>query len=316
MRRFVCLLSTALVLSAAASFVQATVIVERGPTVGEKVRQLRQTNIKVRAALAAFEKTGHMPKIDDAVVMKGTPGQLGARRNHAQDIQYGDGVELITITTIDLLNEFQGTVIANFYDTSGAEVDQYVADVVITRPYETSPDWSCRFVLKFEDDGVGYLNHVPGMFTAFALGTPIAQQRDPLYLAPWQFQDTEQQTEFYAIYTQQATIDDLKPTSGGSGGIGIITNIYHHARRGQIGPVNPAQVQQVSRWATNPFAGLRVVGWGATAQQIGQQGFWLGASCTIAGAISRGAATWGCIATGMSLIVPRAAYQNLRVVGR
>jgi len=171
---------------------------EKGVKIGERVKQLRATNNVVNAALEAFEKKGHKPKFDEAFSFSGKfeqPREVALRRAHHASQQTSisdDGVEIIFITTLDLQNEWQGTTIANFYDANGALEDQYVADVVITRSEYVPSEWTARYDLKFESDGIGYLNHRPGMFTNFDLGTPILQQSAPLSLDPSQFASTEQ----------------------------------------------------------------------------------------------------------------------------
>jgi hypothetical protein len=163
---------------------------EKGAKVGDRVKQLRATNNTVNAALEAFEKKGHKPKFDEAFSFSGKveqPREVALRRTHhasQQNTISSDGVEIIFITTLDLENEWQGTTIANFYDANGALEEQYVADVVITRSEYVPSEWTARYEIKFESDGIGYLNHRPGMFTNFDLGTPILQQSAPLTLDP------------------------------------------------------------------------------------------------------------------------------------
>src|SRR5712692_6012015 len=183
---------------------------EKGPNVGNRIRQLRRANNSVHTALEAFEKRGHTPKIDEAISFRGgidrtgqiayQTGQVGKRKaNHApqQVTITGDGVEVIFITTLDLYNEWQGTTIANFYDATGVLQEQYVANVVITRSEFSPSEWTTRFELKYEADGICYWNRRPGMFTNFLLGTPIQQQAAPLSLDPSQFASPDQMTAYY-----------------------------------------------------------------------------------------------------------------------
>ena len=99
---------------------------EKGPKVGDRVKQLRATNNAVNAALEAFEKKGHKPKFDEAVSFTGNvarPREVALRRTHHASQQTtisGDGVEVTFITALDLENEWQGTTIANFYDALGS----------------------------------------------------------------------------------------------------------------------------------------------------------------------------------------------------
>ena len=119
---------------------------------------------------------------------------------------------------LDSFPNREGITIANFYNANGALEEQYVADVVITRSEYSPSEWTARFELKFESDGIGYLNHRPGMFTNFNLGTPVQQQTAPLSLDASQFDSTEQMDAYYNLYPEQALIDYVQAGGDGGGG--------------------------------------------------------------------------------------------------
>lgn len=286
---------------------------EKGSRVGDRVKQLRATNNTVNAALEAFEKKGHKPKFDEAISVTGNverPREVARRRTHHASQQTtisGDGVEVIFITTLSLENEWQGTTIANFYDANGALEEQYVADVVITRSEYDHTEWTTRFELKFESDGIGYLNHRPGMFTNFNLGTPILQQSAPLSLDASQFASTEQMDEYYNTYPDQFYYDN--PGGGGDGGGGGIQPIQQqqarlvkraHAAKPQQGMLVPIRY---------PFT---VIGWRGAGREAGLICGSAAGGCALASAIFAGT-TWGpCTVQGCGAGVIYAAVNNLR----
>ena len=289
---------------------------EKGPKVGDRVKQLRATNNAVNAALEAFEKKGHKPKFDEAVSFTGNvarPREVALRRTHHASQQTtisGDGVEVTFITALDLENEWQGTIIANFYDANGALEEQYVADVVITRSEYDHSEWTTRYDLKFESDGIGYLNHQPGMFTNFNLGTPILQQSAPLSLDPSQFASTEQMDEYYNTYPDQFYYDN--PGGGGDGGGG----------GGGIQPIQQQQARLVKRaHAVKPQQGMlvpirypfTVIGWRGAGREAGLICGSAAGGCALASAIFAGT-TWGpCFVQGCGAGVIYAAANNLRI---
>jgi uncharacterized protein YxeA len=283
---------------------------EKGPKIKEKIEQLRATHNSVRAALEAFEKKGHKPKIDDAISITGnidlTREVAFRRANHArqQATITGDGVEVIFITVVDLYNEWQGIAIANFYDANGGLEEQYVADVVITRSEYSPSEWTARFELKFESDGVGYLNHRPGMFTNFSLGTPVQQQTAPLSLNASQFASTEQADAYYNLYPLQVLYDIVQP--GGSDG------------GGDILPIQPARFSKPQWYGpprVSPWAFYTVTGWGATARSVGIGCSIAAGACSV-GVVLGGISAVGCLGTGCTGAVLWAAGNNLRVVRR
>ncbi|HEX3250910.1 MAG TPA: hypothetical protein VHS05_15865 [Pyrinomonadaceae bacterium] len=288
---------------------------EKGPGVGDRVKQIRATNKAVDAALEAFEKKGHKPKFDEAFSFTGKveqPRQVAMRKSHHASRQTSvsdDGVEIIFTTVVDLYNEWQGTTIANFYDASGALEQQYVADVVITRSEYVPSDWTARYELKFESDGIGYLNHRPGMFTDFNLGTPILQQSAPLTLDPAQFASTEQMNAYYDLYPNQLLIDNPGGGDGRGGGIQPIQQArlvkYAHRAKPQW-----ARGPTISPWAFNT-----VTGWGNMAKDVGIGCSFAAGACAV-GVLLGGISAAGCLGTACTLVTLNAARNNLRVVRR
>ena len=292
---------------------------EKGPKVGDRVKQLRATSKAVNAALEAFEKKGHKPKFDEAFSFTGNverPREVALRKTHhasQQTTVSGDGVEIIFTTVVDLYNEWQGTAIANFYDASGALEEQYVADVVITRSEYNSSQWTANFELKFESDGIGYLNHRPGMFTNFDLGTPIQQQSAPLSLDSSQFASTEQADEYYNLYPDQYYYDNAGGGDGGGGGGGIQPIQQQQARL--VKRAHAAKPQRCCGGPRiSPWAFYTITGWGNMAGQVGRGCTATTVGCGVAALL--GAPALACAAGTCTAVVVGAAMNNLRIVRR
>jgi hypothetical protein len=293
---------------------------EKGPKVGDRVKQLRATSNTVNAALDAFEKKGHKPKFDEAISVTGNfaqPREVALRRAHHASQQTtisGDGVEVIFITSLDMYNEWQGTTIANFYDASGALEEQYVADVVITRSEYVPSEWTARYELKFESDGIGYLNARPGMFTNFTLGTPIQQQSAPLSLDPSQFASTDQMDSYYNLYPDQVLYDNVGGGDGGGGGRGGDIQPIQEARLSKF--AHAARPQRGGYPGVSPWAFYTITGWGAAAKETGLVCGSAAGGCAIASAIFA-EATWApCAVAGCGGGVIYAAVTKLRIVRR
>ena len=214
--------------------------VKRGAEVAARVRQLRETNRNVRAALREFEKRGRRPKINDAVMLTGAVGPAAAASNGTrlggavfqnagavfqnagfpafrnpgflaarQQTTLREGnIELTLVTTLDLPDEWQGTIIARGYDSYGNLLDEYVANAVLTAPPYDHTQWTTRYETSFVD-GAPYLMHQPGMFTGFALGTAVADHQTytgappPLDIEGWQFPTYEIEQQYYQLYPSQ-----------------------------------------------------------------------------------------------------------------
>lgn len=107
-----------------------------------------------------FERRGYAPRIEDAEALvttsetmrEGWSGSRAVFQNvalRAQDTISGDGAEVIFVPFLSTSTEWQGTVIATKYDSSGAVVDQYVADVVLYRPDPYSSAWQSVYEVSF-----------------------------------------------------------------------------------------------------------------------------------------------------------------------
>lgn len=174
--------------------------VKQGPEVGKRVKELQKFNKNVRRGLADFEKNarrnGHRPKLDESFSItidptnrtqssaalkrpsvSGRPFRKTSLR--VQDPDYsGYGVEMIFIPTYSIPGEWQGTVVFNRFDPSGAYLGQYVADVAMA-PDPTGTFWDVFFEVSYEG-GEAYLEYGN---PDFELGTPTSLQ-DPAMLQP------------------------------------------------------------------------------------------------------------------------------------
>lgn len=200
--------------------------IKRGAEVAARVKSLRETSKNVRAALREFEKRGRSPKIDEAVTISGNVGSTNvaaasAPRNDSlfqkasfvaarqqQTTMRENGIELTFVTSLDLPDEWQGTVIARRYDDYGNLLDEYVSDVVLTAPSYDHTQWTARYETSFVD-GAPYLMHQPGMFTGFSLGTSVQDHQTyfgappPTDIETWQFGTDEIQQQYYESYPSQ-----------------------------------------------------------------------------------------------------------------
>lgn len=291
---------------------------EKGPKVGDRVKQLRATNNAVNAALGAFEKKGHKPKFDEAISFTGNVArqpEVAFRRTHHASQQTtisGDGVEVTFITAVDLENEWQGTTIANFYDANGALEEQYVADVVITRSEYDHSEWTTRYDLKFESDGIGYINQKPGMFTNFDLGTPILQQSAPLSLDPSQFASPEQTDAYYDLYPDQVFYDNAGGGDGGGGG-GIQPIQQQQARLVKRAHAAKPQRSPGLLPGISPWTFYTITGWRGAGREAGLVCGSAAGGCALASAIFAEATWTPCFVAGCGAGVIYAAANNLRI---
>ena len=172
--------------------------IKQGYEVGNRVKQLEKFNKNVRTALADFEKNekrnGHRPKHDSSISVTldpaGGPPSNAALKNsqkgpfqkvrlRPQEPDYSAyGVEMIFIPTYDTSTEWQGTVIFNEFDPSGAYLGQYVADVAMT-PDPTNTFWDVYQEVSYQD-GEAYLQYGNPYFE---FGTPRDNQ-DPEAIQP------------------------------------------------------------------------------------------------------------------------------------
>ncbi len=173
--------------------------VKQGPEVASRVKQLQRFNKNVRSALADFEKNekrnGHKPKHDESFSLTldsagGPPSSAALKTAQTaspfrkasfkpQDPDYSAyGVEMIFIPTYDTPGEWQGTVVFNEFDPSGAYLGQYVADVAMV-PDPTNTFWDVYEEVSYQD-GEAYLQYGNPYFE---FGTPRENQ-DPSVLQP------------------------------------------------------------------------------------------------------------------------------------
>jgi hypothetical protein len=168
---------------------------KKGPEVGKRVRDLQKYNSRVRAALNIFEANakrhghGHSPKLDESVSITQDPAGGSAALKSAlapaspfrkvgfkpQDPDYsGYGFEMIFIPSYTTDTEWQGTVVINKFDPTGAYLGDYVADVAISGPLNDVIQ-----EVSYED-GQAYLQYGN---PDFQFGTPIDSQ-DPGAIQP------------------------------------------------------------------------------------------------------------------------------------
>jgi len=284
---------------------------EKGARVGQRIRQLRETNKALHGALEAFERNGCQPKIDEAVSVVGRrePPREVAKANHVrqQATVSGDGAEIILITAIHLYNEWQGTAITRFFDANGTLEDQYVADLVITRSEYSPTEWTVRYDLEFMADGIGYLHHNPGMFTNYQLGTPIQQQAAPLSLDASQFASSADRDLFYQQHPEQTFYDDTLPGSGGgSGGRG----------RGPIMNAHAKAVQRGGAPGVGPWTFYTLTGWRGAARDTGLRCTGAAGGCGLASALFAEVPFATCFVSGCTAGAIYAVLTNIRPTRR
>jgi hypothetical protein len=201
--------------------------VKTGTEAAGRVKSLKEHNKDVQAALKAFEKRGHTPKVDEALLLRatidfvetpGNAGKSGARAlfqkagfsSQAQTTISGNGYELILVPSIEADGEWQGTAICTRYDEYGYVVEQYASNLVTVADY--SGNTAVVYEVRYED-GTPYLLHEPGMYTGFTLGMTIMEHQaffgtpPPLNIEPWQFVTPEQQQLYYELHPQQREYD-------------------------------------------------------------------------------------------------------------
>ncbi|HEX8495429.1 MAG TPA: hypothetical protein VF658_21640 [Pyrinomonadaceae bacterium] len=170
--------------------------VKKGPEVAARVRQLKETNENVRAALRYFEKKGRPSKIDDSFAITGKYtysnkatalnrwggfNSLGSFIRPAsftqQESSIGDAyVELIFVPNYDIENEWQGTVIGNRYDDYGNLVEQYVSESVMVTPDPNTYSWDEIYEAPVYGGEVQPAIDEPGMYTDYSWGETREQQ--------------------------------------------------------------------------------------------------------------------------------------------
>jgi hypothetical protein len=168
---------------------------KKGAEVGKRVRDLQKYNSRVRAALNIFEVNakrhghGHSPKLDESVSITRDPAggsaalkSVLAPANPFRKVGFtpqadysGYGFEMIFIPSYTTDTEWQGTVVINKFDPTGAYLGDYVADVVAI----SGPLNDVIQEVSYED-GQAYLQYGN---PDFQFGTPIDSQ-DPGAIQP------------------------------------------------------------------------------------------------------------------------------------
>ncbi len=303
--------------------------VENGQQVGERLRRLKDTNANVKAALAEFEKNGrHHPKLDEAVTFSGKVEETETApvaRNNSPFRQASffkpqtftdTGVDVTFITSVNLYDEWQGTVIAHFYDAAGVLVETAVHDLVITRSQYAPSEWTARYDLIVLN-GVPYLAHVPGMYTGFLLGVPILNQTPPQDIQEWQFADPVQEQQYYDLYPQQRLYDT--PPDRQPPGILPMVSVSMNGGRGlfhaaSFFPQRPGS--ETDRRSLPPGqrpGGVGISGGRQFGAAVGIGCTGAGASCGIAGMFTAGGAFGPCMASRCGGVVVASALAYLRL---
>jgi hypothetical protein len=279
----------------------------RGQEAQRRLEELKRSNANVRAALSPFERQGLRPSTPLAIFARipRNDFRFTPVKYTPQQTLSGDGVEIMLMGFLSLMDEWQGSTITTFYNADGTVDEQYVADIVITRdPYNRS-DWQCRFEVKFED-GVGHLRSQPGMFTGFRLGIPIDQQPVPpaFNLMSFQFPDAASRAAYYAMFPEQVNYDqEQDPNNQPPGGRAIIRDIRYAVP--QRDPDLPWRPQTGGNGAT-------IVGWRAAARTAGSYCGWGAVGCALGSLISAEATFTACASIACTTGVVRGAVTNLR----
>lgn len=169
-------------------------VAKTGAEVAARIRQLKEQNREVRAALRAFERNGRAPKLDDALMISGTVERSTATNNNygrglfhkasfrpTQETISGDGYEATFIPSYHQGNEWQGTVIATHYDEYGNIMDQRTFNVAMYDPYSNG-NWQVIFEVSYQESG-SWLDWEAGMIDDqyFQWGTGLNEQPNREY---------------------------------------------------------------------------------------------------------------------------------------
>jgi hypothetical protein len=214
----------------------------------------------------------------------------------------GEGAEVIFITTLELYNEWQGTVVARFFDANGILQDEFVSNLVFTRSEYSPSEWTLRHDVEYGADGVPLLFHRPGMFTSFQLGTPIQQQAPTLNLEFSQFASTADRDQFYETFPEQISYDTLS----GGGRLRPILNAHAKGRAPQ-GPSSPAQ-----RFVMGPWVVPTLDGWSGALRESGVGCTAAAGGCAIGSALFAGFSFAPCFVPGCAASVIYGVIGNVR----
>src|SRR5215471_17566144 len=162
--------------------------VKKGAEIAAKVKKLRGSSREVQAALKLFEDKKRPPKVDSAFALTGKLSQQAAGRvSTGRTIErvsftqssaiVGTDVELIFVPVLSDDMEWHGTVISNLYDSSGANVGQYVAEPVLIMPDPNLYAWDEVYEAPVYGGMVQSPIAEPGMYINVDLGVPLSQQQ-------------------------------------------------------------------------------------------------------------------------------------------
>ncbi len=161
--------------------------VKKGAEVAAKVRKLKESNKNVRAALKVFEDKKQMPKVDASFAINGSLGSLKTELNNRgqlfQNVSFeqqssisGDSIEIIFVPVLSQDMEWQGTVIADLYDSGGNIVGEYVAESVLVMPDPNLYAWDEIYEAPVINGVVEPAIAEQGMYTNVDLGVPLDRQ--------------------------------------------------------------------------------------------------------------------------------------------
>jgi hypothetical protein len=168
--------------------------VKKGAEVADKVTKLRASSKDVGAAFKLVEDKKRKHKIDSSFAITGKIGSLKAQLPPGPALEKaaptleqasfmqsslvtGTDVELIFVPVLTDDMEWQGTVISNLYDITGAIVGQYVAESVLIMPNANLYAWDEVYEAPVYNGVVLGAISQPGMFTNLDFGIPLNQQQ-------------------------------------------------------------------------------------------------------------------------------------------
>jgi len=167
--------------------------VNKGTDVAAKVTKLRASSKDVAAAFKSVEDKKRTHKINNSFAISGKLGTQKAQLSGGPTLEKasfiqtsfvtGTDVELIFVPVLNDDMEWQGTVISNLYDSTGAVVGQYVAQSVLIMPDPNLYAWDEVYEAPVYNGVVLGAISQPGMFTNLDFGIPLNQQQVSRYIS-------------------------------------------------------------------------------------------------------------------------------------
>lgn len=167
--------------------------VNKGSDVAAKVTKLRASSKDVAAAFKSVEDKKRTHKINNSFAISGKLGTQKAQLSGGPTLEKasfiqtsfvtGTDVELIFVPVLNDDMEWQGTVISNLYDSTGAVVGQYVAESVLIMPDPNLYAWDEVYEAPVYNGVVLGAISQPGMFTNLDFGIPLNQQQVSRYIS-------------------------------------------------------------------------------------------------------------------------------------